>query len=287
MAIITTDGGALFPETSPILFSIKHFRFLEKCLSSPNGILQKHLVNSLGLDKTTISEVKQDIVKLGWCKEVALGSGKEVIVVPCKVDEIKMFLKGWDYVKQSIPVRPHDICARGIILNKPSHFEVVLERLTKTHHVVISEMENNKRYTIKMDGGKVILKLKGNLIEFWVDGFILPILPKDVPLLEDYVLNGIEQRIFALQSALEEYFGKFRVSISNGIILKSLSTGVLVKSNVSKALGLSQELKELGLFRDSSVYGCDEFEVKGKIDEVFEKIVPALNLIFEKMQQSG
>jgi len=227
----------LFPETSHIVwFTEKHFRFLELCLLHNGRILQKYVINKLKINSSTISNIKKDFIEIGWCKDVLLGSGKEIEIRLCKINEIRMFISGWKFIGQTIPIRPHDISARGLFLNQPKNFQQATEKMTGKNRfrLLISQMKNNKKYTVKTDYGKIIFHLKGKMIQFWVDGFILPVLRKDITLLEDYICNGVEERIFKLQSLLKDHFDDFRIEVKDCVVLKNLSVGILTKKNVSK-----------------------------------------------------
>jgi len=275
---MTSNNLSLFPETSPICFGENHFRFIQKCLQSPEGILQKNIVNDLGLDKTTVSEIKHDLIRLGWTKDVDLGSGKEVTIKICKENEIKLFLGQWQSLKHSIFVRPHAILCRTILSDKPDHFEKAANNLTTKYHVIISEMKNNKEYSVETDYGKIVFRLKGKVIDFWIEEFILPVYQEDVTHFEEYIKQGIMDRFFKLHSLFKGHFGEFRIVISDCFYLKSLHLGIITKENVNKVLSL----RELDIFADKSIYGCVETETKGKIDGVLDKIKIALNLMFER-----
>jgi hypothetical protein len=277
----------LFPETQPIGFNIKHFNLLNICFKAyPDSVLQKNIVRDTKYDKTTVSELKSDLIRHGWNKETNLGSAKEVAIKLCRINEIKLFLSQWNYIGQTVFIRPHDINARGFIVDKPKFFNKALNSFTGKYRVQISEMNNNRKYSFTTDYGKIIFHLKGNMIEFWINGFILPVLHKDVVLLGDYISNGIEERLCKMHSILKEHFGSFRIKIQNIVVLRKISTGIVTKKNASKILKISSDLKKLGLYRDNSVYGCDEWECSGKIDSVLNRIIPAVNLIFEKQFES-
>jgi hypothetical protein len=275
----------LFPETPGVLFNVNHFRFLNKCLEHKEGILQKEMIKILGLNKTSLSEIKHDLIGLQWCKDVNLGSGKEITIKPCKINEIKQFLGQWQSIEQTISIRPHDIVAKSIFLNKPDNFEVLVNKLTRDYRVIISEMKNNKQYTVVTDYGKIIFYLKGKLIRFHVEGFILPISKDHVSSLEEYIYQGINERLLKLHSLMKEHFEEFRVEIMDTITLKSLHIGILTKKNVARVLSLHEDFKGYGLFKDKSIYGLEEYEVKGKVDLVLQRVTDFLNHIFERMEE--
>jgi len=273
----------LFPETSPICLTPNHFICLDK-LVAYQSILQKDLQKKTELDKTTISEVKADFIRLGWCKEINLGSGREICIEICKLNEIKAFLGQWKFLKHTIFVRPHKIKLKGIFKDKPEHFTKAIEAFTTNpnYRVIISYMNNNKEYTLETLYGKIIFLLNGNIIQFCVDGFVLPITKEDVDVLEDYIGEGIKERALAMHSLLKEHFKKFRIEIYDCIYLKSLHTGIITKGNVSKLLSLRGKVEDLGMFVDNSIYSCKEIEAKGKLDVVLNKVKAMLNELFER-----
>jgi hypothetical protein len=283
MEKLNTKNRVLFLETSPICLTLNHFICLDK-LVAYQSILQKDLQMKTELDKTTISEIKTDFIKLGWCKEINLGSGREICIEICKLNEIKAFLGQWKFLKHTLFVRPHKIKLRCLFKNKPEHFVKAIEAFTthSDYRLVISYMNNNKEYTLETQYGKIIFFLNGNLIQFCVEGFVLPIRKEDVDILEDYIGEGIKERALAMHSLLKEHFKRFRIEIYDCIYLKSLHTGIVTKENVSKLLSLQGKIKDLGMFVDNSIYGCKEIEAKGKLDAVLNKVKVMLNDLLEK-----
>jgi len=273
---------SLFPETPPILFTFKHFRVLDK-LVARKEILQKDLLKATQLDKTTVSEIKSDLIRLGWCKDVDLGSGKEILIKLCKLNEIKSFIRHWKFLKQSMLVRPHSIILRAVLKEKPEHFIKAVKKLSlhPSYRLIISHMNNNEQYTLETEYGKVNFYLNGMMVIFYITGFILPVTEEDLDLLEEYITEGIQSRVLALHSLLKEHFEKFRIEIFDCIYLKSLHLGIITKKDVSKCIQIKNKMEELKMFCDESIYGCDEIEAKGKIDKVLNKVKVMLNELFE------
>jgi len=270
----------LFPETPPTVLTHNHFRFLDK-LAARREILQKDLIKSLDIDKTTISEIKSDFTRLGWCKDVDLGSGKEIKIELCKVNEIKSFLGQWQSTKHQVYVRPHSIKCRVISDPLSEGFEKAINKLTEKYRVIVSGMQNNKQYSVKTDYGTIILHLNGKIIDFWVEGFVIPIKKEDLDYFEDYIIRGIESKVLEMHSIIKEHFHKSKVKVGDCIYLKSLHIGIITKKNVSKIISLQNKINDLEMFCDDSIYNCDEIEAKGKLDSVLKKVKTMLGEFFE------
>lgn len=277
--------SSLFPETAPIQFTANHFRFISLLLSHSEGILQKKVVALLKIDKTTVSELKQDFLRLGWCKEVDLGSGKEVCLKVSRRYEVDVFLSGWLSARKTIPVRPHSILVKGSFEEKGSRFLYALHKLSQKYPVKIYPINNNRKYTFETEYGSFTLMLKGNGITYWVDGFVLPIAKEDVHCLEEYVEKGICERVNAMHTIVKEHFGKSKITVSDVIILKELHMGILTKENVAVALNIFHSLKRTGLFKDASIDGLDEWEAAGQFGSVINRIKSALQTFFEKQAE--
>ena len=273
----------LFPETSPICFTAKHFKVIDKLLKK-EVILQKDLQKETGLDKTTISEIKSDLISLGWCKEVNLYSCKEISIELLKVREINAFVGRYKFLKQALFVRPHSIILKAILKEKPAHFIKAIESFSvnPNFRLIISDMRNNKQYTLKTDYGKATFNLNGNIVTFAITGFVLPILKEDLDLFEDYIIEGIQSRFLLLHFLLKEHFKPFRIEIFSCAYLKSLHLGIITKENVSKIVNIQDKIKDLAMFSDKSIYRCDEIEAKGKINEVLNKVQAMLNHLFDE-----
>jgi hypothetical protein len=124
MVKINIRDIGLFPETPSIVLTPNHFKFLDK-LVKRQEILQKDLPELLKIDKTTISEIKSDFIRLGWCKDIDFGSGKEIKIGLCKLNELNTFLSQWQSVKHQVYVRPHSIKCRVISGPLSEDFEKV------------------------------------------------------------------------------------------------------------------------------------------------------------------
>jgi hypothetical protein len=236
----------------------------------------------LNIDKTTISEIKSDFTRLGWCKDVDLGSGKEIKIELCKLNEIGAFLGQWQSTKHQIYVRPHSIKCRVISDPLSEGFEKAINKLTEKYRVIVSGMQNNKQYSVKTDYGTIILHLNGKIIDFWVEGFIIPIKKEDLDYFKDYITQGIESKVLEMHSIIKEHFHKSKVKVSDCIFLLSLHLGIVTKQNVSKIISFRDKIRDLGMFCDDSIYGCDEIEAKGKLDAVLNKVKVMLNELFER-----
>ncbi|MEA3430683.1 MAG: hypothetical protein U9R08_05400, partial [Nanoarchaeota archaeon] len=219
----------LFPETLPIRFSIHHFRLLHACLKQPEGVLQSELVKKLKINKTTLSKAKSDIIRLGWCKDVQLYVAKVIRVKLCRINEIKAFLRWWEFLKKTLLVRPHSINCICEFIDKRSDFDNAIYILTKKYHVQMSLMRNNRKYIFITEYGKIEFHAKGNSIVFWVDGFVLPIKKEDLDNFEAYVTKGISDRIKAMHDLLKEAFRRPRIKVSELVILRKLHLGIILK----------------------------------------------------------
>lgn len=280
--------NSLFPETPPILWGYNHFVFLKKILPYKR-MLQQDLIQKTGLNKTTLSEIKADLIKMGWCKDVDLGSGKEIMIKLCNLKEIKLFLGHWEFLKHAFFVRPHSIKARCLFKVKPEeNFEKAINRLSinKKWKLIISSMKNNKEYTLVTEYGKIILLQNSRLVQFLVEGFILPIRKEDIDKLEDYIVEGIQYKLLSMHNLIKEHLYNFKIEIFDIIYLRSLHMGIITKNNVSKIVHLKNKIRSLGMFVDKSIYDCDEIEAKGRLEEVLNKIKNIMEELFHQQDKS-
>lgn len=274
-------NNKLFPEIPPTSLTINHFRFLDLLLRKKE-LSQKRIIEELKINKTTISEIKDDFVRLGWCNQINFGNGKELNIKIKKKSEILKFLGQWKSIKQSIFVRPHSIEARGIIEDNVELKRTLISKFSQEYQVIISQMRNNEQYTISTEFGKIIFYLKGGTLRYTVDGFILPIKQEDLELFNTYIQEGINDRINNINKILKEYCGDIELKINNLTYLKSLHLGIITEKDTSKIIKIKSKIKEWGMFSDGSIGGCDEIEISGRVNEILSKGNLMLNCLFEQ-----
>lgn len=276
-----TNISLLFPETSNVLLTYNHFLFLDKLISL-NTIPQKNLQKKTGLNKSIISKIKADFIKLGWCKDINYGLGREIQIKINKNEEIKSFLAYWKFLKHTIPVRPHNIKFRCLFKERPQDMEKALNSFTKDYKTVISGITNNKEYLISTKYGKIMFFLKGMLIQFWIEGFIVPVSKKDIDSFGDYIRDEIIRRVLYLHEIVKEHLKKFKIEIYDYLSMENLHIGILTKKNVSAVLGLRNRIKELKMFTDNSIYGCCEIEKIGDLNQTINCATNILNKLFDE-----
>lgn len=271
----------MFLGTTPISISEK-FLIVLKELIKVDSIKQKDLEEITGIDKTTISEAISDLRRLGWCKN-SVEINQEVCIRKTRINEINLFLGGWNSLIKTILVRPHDIILQGSIKYDNVQLGKALTSLSKREDVklVISFMTNNTQYTLKTQHGSIIVYQHGNVVKFCIEGFILPLNPEDIIYLEDYILKGINTRFDNLCHILEPVLNQNKIVINHAYMLKEIHLGLLTKKNASRFLLTREIMKRIGLFSDKSIYNCDEIEGKGKLDEVVGKISAFINTCME------
>jgi hypothetical protein len=280
----------LFPQTPAICWMQNHFVFLNEMILSPDGIGQGKMIKLLKTNKTTVSQIKNEFIKIGWCEDKYInknnkniGISKIIAIKSGKIDDIKKFLASWNLVKQHIFVRPHKILIKCRFVNKPKNFHMQMEKLSKPFKITISHMKNNKQYSIETEHGTIIFRLHGMFIEFFVSGIIIPVHFKEIGLLEQYILDVISDHFNKLLKLLEITCKerKIQMNIDNVFFLKSIHLGILTEENIAKTLQIANELEDIGLDSDDSVYGCDEWEYKGNFHKVLEKVTEGM-IIFSK-----
>lgn len=279
----------MFPQTPPICWGILHFKFLDKMVLHNEGIGQGKMIRLLKTNKTTLSQIKTDIAKIGWCEDIDNDFGKTLTIRPCKLDEIKTFLGYWHLVKQHFFIRPHNILIRCYFTHKPKNFHAQMEKLSDPFKIVITHMKHNKQYAIKTDYGTIMFRLHGTMIEFYVEGVIMPVQYDNLELLEHYIYDVIKSRfdnmLKILLSACKEK--KVILDIDNIYYLKNIHIGILTEKDIAKTLHLIKELENAGLFKDHSIYGCDEWEKKGNFDNVLEHVKAGLRIFMEAKNREG
>lgn len=271
-----------FPETPPIGVTAKHVKFLGYSLAY-KPVLQKKIGQGTGLSSKDVTLVKKDFLRLGWCKDIQLGSGVEVGIMSQKEDEIKAFLSQCKLLEKILFVRPHNIKVDCVYHAERYAVEKVVSKLSKDYHVCMSLMMNNKKYVVETEIGKIVFHEKGNLLSFIISNFCLVIRKEDLKFLEAYTQEGIESRLRQLCSIIKECFGKCRISLSNVMVLKDLEIGIPVYKELSKLLELQNKLLIDKVFCDKSIYNCDEFEAKGSLSDIIPIVQDVALRIFNEL----
>ena len=271
-----SQNGGLFPETSAVPVTVHHIRLLDLCLKHPQGILQKEAGIKLGLNKKIISVVKSDLIRLGWLRDFRSITEKIIFIKPYCVNEIKIFLSRWKFLQRTVLVRPHRMLARGLIKSRPETLRKAVSSLSKEYLVVPSFMKNNVEYSVFLPEGTVVFHERGEIIQFFVEGFILPVEPDDVYLLEDYIKLAMRSRLKNMVDIIQTHFSLCKIRMTGMVSVKEMHLGILIKKNAAKAVNICSQLKKYGLFPDDSVPGMDEYEAHGRVDAVLNRVVGAL-----------
>jgi len=276
----------LFPQTTPISITWRHLSYLNTLITNEDPILVKNMILMLETNKTTVSQIKNDLIKLCWVQERSIGLVHEVMLHPLRIGEVLSFLGVWQKMRRTIPVRPHAIRATTELLEAPKNLTDILEGISSSARVIISPMNNNKMYSIETEWGTVIIRPLSRKIrvDFQVEGFILPIQKEDVTHLEQYIQTYVKHRILHMHHFIRSHLQIRGVIVSNIIVLKGLDLGILFKENVAEVLKINKTLKDRGIFKDHSIYGTDEIETCGTLNEVVARIVPLLNEAFKHLE---
>ena len=283
----------LFPVTYTIRIGKIHLDILSLVLSNSEGILQKDIAKKLGLSKKTVSICKQDLIKLGFLKELEMANSKEIKIGLNAKKEAERFL-GWaifrnNYINgqallgtmkkplKTILIRPHHIIAKAVCPENKEIKTRKIEELSKKYRITINNLINNKEYVIYTDYGNIFLYADSPIVTLCGNPFPLPFTENELEHAEDYIKCLIADRIEGMLNILG--FGKLQ--LNNLTYLKTLHIGILLTDKRFKKLHLNAEFEALKLEADNSVYGFKEIEGKGNLDEVLERIKKAINLIFE------
>lgn len=283
-----SNFDSLFPETPPILFTKNHFLILKKLTERKEGFYsQQKLGKLVGINKTTTSKVIKDLERLEWCIKTHSPGGNYLNVKISRKKEIECFLGQWDSLSKHILLRPHNITVGGLIENNQIGLAKAISKLSQKENLRLerSYMKNNTQYSIKSSHGTVVLYQHGKKIEFRIRGFVLPLKKEDLEYIKEYIEEGIEERTKKILEIITPILKNQKIEIKHSYILKKIHLGLIAKKNISKTLSMKKMIKESGLISDNSIYGCDEIEAKGKIDEVSCKISSFIyNLFDNKME---
>ena len=271
----------MFPQTLPVTLKEKHFKIIKVMLQHPEGILQKHIVQKTGIDKTTVSEIIDELSAIGWCIRKELYITKEVKVIMRKMDSIKRFLGYCQAVGKHIPFRPHDIILDVSILKSGDLHPNVFYKLSVKYPVVISGMKNNLQYIYRTEWGNIQMNHKGNKVKFVVTEILVPLQEEDLNLYEEYLTLEILYNFDKLYAIVKEHFGRHKIKLSNVIHLKTLHLGILTVENVAKVLKMNQILKDLGVYQDKSIAGLKETEANGNPEKVYNKMKVTARMAIE------
>jgi hypothetical protein len=272
------DG--LFPETPAVLVTVHHIRLLDLCLKHPQGILQTEAGKKLHLNKKTISVVKRDLIRLGWLRDIRDINEKTIFIKPCCLKEIRMFLSRWKFLQRTVLVRPHRMLARGLIKKGSDGLTNAIKSLSRKYLVIPSFMKNNVEYSVFLPEGTAVFHEHGEVIQFFVEGFILPVGRDDIYLLEEYIKLAMRSRLKNMIDVVQDHFFPCKIQLMGLVTVKDLHAGILLKKDAARAVGIASQLKKYGLFPDDSVPGMDEFECHGRVDAVLNRIVGALTDYF-------
>ncbi len=271
----------LFPETVPIGLGRNHFRILQLLLENPDGILQKEIVKKLKIDKTTVSEIKDDLIKLGWCTNMELYIAKEIRIVPKKIDEIKNYLGHVQRVGKCLFVRPHDVVVSCTLIKAGDIRPEIFYALSAKYHVILSSMKNNLQCHCETPDGDIQLYQKGSKVKFYIREVIIPVVEEDLEIYEEHIVKEIHRRLNILRSIMQKHLGKYKIKLSNVDYLKSIHLGEVTSENVAKVLKRNKLLEDLGMFQDKSIRGCIESEMKGNPHKAYLAMREMLRATFD------
>ena len=272
-----------FPETSPASLGEKELEILRYILKK-EYIYQTDLNKWEGFSKSVVSKAKSNLIRLGWIYTPTRKDRKNILILHYyKKEEIKVFLRQINELKRRILVRPHNIRMTKEFQPKVNQrlLRRVVERITKKHHVTQTNLRNDTKYSIHGRSGTIDIRLKSKKIVIYLKDFILPISHKDLDNLEDYINEGIDKRLTALSEEFEGFFCFSDIKFSNLTILNNFEIGIIEKTNANEALYFRNKMKELGMTCDKSVRGCDEFEIRGKLDEVLDTVTKFSQFVFQ------
>ncbi len=275
----------LFPETPPISLTPKHLRLLKELLERKEATSTKELIRTTKIDKTTFSEIKNDLMGLGWCSETSYGNGKEVFLKVSKIKEIYLFISRWQSLQRSLMVRPHHIIFKGLIVGDLLGLKEVISKMSQLQGIrlITSHMRNNSQSIITIEGyGKVIFLESSSLITIYIDDFILPIDVKNVSILEDYIIQLVLSRFDYIIGLVSPVLKGKLLTIHSAFSLSPIHLGIVTKEKVSKILSQCDLMADLGLFQDKSIGGCIETEAKGNLQTVTNKITAMISTYLEK-----
>jgi hypothetical protein len=271
----------LFPETVPIGVGRNHFRVIQLLLENLDGILQKDIVIKLKIDKTTVSEIKDDLIRLGWCTNKDLGITKEIHIVQRKIDEIKNYLGHWQRVGKCLFLRPHDIVINCTLIKTGDIRPEIFYALSAKYHVILSSMKHNLQCHCETPEGDIQLYQKGNKVKFYIREVIVPVNKEDIEIYEEHIVKEIYRRQNIVRNIIQDHLGKYKIKLSNVDYLKSLHLGLVTSENVAKVLKKNKLLKDLGMFQDNSIEGCKESEMKGNPHKAYTAMREILRATFE------
>lgn len=281
------DRRDLFPRTPPVKMGADHIRFLTELRRHDWRLLQKNLTVALKLPKTRVSEVKADLVRLGWLRDVDLGGSREILVTEERQGDVDLFLSRWQSAGRVVFLRPHHIEVRCLILRGAERLPSALQVLNHLPQLKVCQDPQGPQVTIYTPYGRIGLNLqaKNPVVRFWLDDFPFPVNMENLNMddVEYYIEFGISRRLAMMYSLLEITLERFRVKLHSVRVLRELHLGILLTEDAVRVLKVNDHLLDLGLEKDHSVPGCLEYEAYGDLQKVLEKIRPALELLFGKL----
>lgn len=266
------NSNSLFPQTTPINFGNAHAKVLSLLLDY-SSIEQREIRKITKINKTTLSQCIDDLIKLKWCFP-KLGQIKIISIRKERIKEIYLFLDGWKIYGKAILIRPHNINISGLIFYAEGELEKVIRSLVGMDLVRYrpTKIKNNVEHIFSTEYGKVTLFEGSNKFNLFLEDFILPLPKEHLPYLEQYIRQGIYERFNSIMGLLNLAIRDKMVEIKEIFCLKKIELGVIVKEDIHKMEKVKAILKENNLIADKSIYGQTELEAKGELGIIVEDV---------------
>lgn len=284
------NSNSLFLQTPPVNFSHSHAKILALLLEY-GDLEQREIKRITKINKTTVSESIQDLVKICWCTFTNNGI-KVIHLIKCKKKEIFLFLERWKILSKCYLIRPHHLIMEALYhYNEESDLNDLFIKLSQNDkikiksHRIINNIEHNlvTRYgTITFYQPKEIAYDHYYKLKITLKNFVIPILKEDLEYMQEYINMGISKRKSKLFKMLNLSLIEEHLTIEKTFFLKNLHIGLIAKKDIHKTTEFENILKENKLICDDSIYGQDEIEAKRALEIISENL-----LQFIKMTQNA
>jgi len=227
------------------------------------------------IDSKYVSIITDELSSMGWVSKTDYKTHKEIVINPHRVKEMKEFIRYWKFRQKAFTIRPHHIIVYGSFSHKPN-FDLIPFKFVSMH-------KKNKGTEIMLDTdyGHITIYRNKPTIKFTILDLHIITDEKGLEDFADYLEVMLIERINHMVNFLSNYetFGK--VKIDNLKLLDNSHLGIVTKKDLAKHLRIDKDLEETGLFVDESITDFDEWEKKGNLNNVIEKIGGGLKIFFE------